>query len=1224
MLIAFLGKAQIYPVQVTPQLVPPYSFRLSDYQTTTLEKLFVNLLLTDAQDSGRQVRLRMYIQGQGLDIRTTDFVAGAAPIFLDGGVNQRFSNLDLRPYFSLQNLLGISPYRYGQLLPEGRLTLCFEVYDFISGQPLSRRSCTSAYLQLNEPPLLNFPGRGELVNAREPQNIVFNWTPRHINAPAVQYEFTLKELWDTGMDPQAAFLASPPLHQTTTYATTLLYGPADTPLLVGKTYGWQVRAFSDNGFEQTAQFRNNGLSEIYHFEYQSDCPPPGYVISEARDSRTVQISWQDSPEHMAYRVEYRKKGYGEADWFGTWTQDNSAILRNLEGGTVYEFRVGGECSPNTGAAFSEVHELTTPTEEEVAYYNCGIPPEVEITNREPLQNLGANHVFTAGDFPVTVKTVIDHGAGYYSGWGFIVLPYLADTRVRVEFENIKVNTDHQMVEGMVVTSYDAGWSGIMEIDQVFDDLKRLLENWDGTPEQIQELHGYEATLSNGLDQAASSSQDQGVQSELQQIKENLRNKTQALSNEGEDHTPKAVSAMSDAAKTAVEAIIDAERNKNIQGASQGDRITGDGYFDGVINFTIADEKVQERVLDGPELVDISQMRPKDDEGDHTRVIETHLADNKQLIVSTSNRTNIGSDGDIKGVMERMGSVRNEDYLLWLHYDFHKNQVKYKVSFGNGYFPEAIIAQNELVDLMNDALSYDLKDAIGSSIVALSEGLDRLLEEYNGQLPYMDAEVIEGYTAHDVLKTALSFMRSCGEGFAQQEEGIVPRCLWDSETPLAFSMAYYAGFIDGAWEVLELAHGIAEFSAAWHPLNPVFHTQRGLDIRKKTLDTLIMLNRLVTEEGAFQQARQMVVQQMEQYIDDTVSMDAQGRYNQGKLIFEVASAFFGIAEAKILLKTGKLTSKLLQGLARMPSNLANLFRALPGKFKKLRNNTLAYVLSANTSIEIARYTDDGVLVAKNWVDEPEQTVYGLGQLAIKKTEGIATETAEIALVRDKNGTLGLGLVKAEGAKFGKSFINSLNGFSDDIASLASEQGLSIDDFKLLQQKRYDVMTPIEKGKIDAIRSEIPLPDGNTILQKAIPKADIAKYLRDTDPYYQVGGFVTTAKDAKHLSTFDDVYYGMRLDYDGTAFNLSDGSFGVIRYKTPVPSAEVPRITGPKDKFPFTGNGFTSGNNGKLGVPEWKTPYNTPNDGAELWEVASDGTETIRAIFDSGQNRFIAVP
>ena len=214
------------------------------------------------------------------------------------------------------------------------------------------------------------------------------------------------------------------------------------------------------------------------------------------------------------------------------------------------------------------------------------------------------------------------------------------------------------------------------------------------------------------------------------------------------------------------------------------------------------------------------------------------------------------------------------------------------------------------------------------------------------------------------------------------------------------------------------------------------------------------------------------------------------------------------------------------------------------------------------------------------------------------------------------------------KFGKSFVNSLNGFSDDIASLASGQGLSIDDFKLLQQKRYDLseMSALEMSKIDAVRNSIPTPDGNTLLQKVIPKADIQKYLDGS--YTQIGGFVTTAKDAKHLSTFEDIYHGMRLDYvigNGTQpFKLSDGSFGVIRYKTPNPNAIVPKLPNEVGDFPYTGNGFTGGNNGKLGVPEWKTPYNTPVDGAELWEVTSDGTETLKAVFNLNQNKFISVP
>ena len=489
-----LSNAQTYPVQVTPQIVPPYSFKLSDYTTTTQEKLFVNLLLTDAQESGRQVRLKLFVEGPGINFQSVDFVSGALPIVLDGGINQRLTNLDLQAYFNLNNLVGITPKQYSQQLPEGQYRFCFEVYDQFSGQRISNRSCANVYLVLNDPPLLNVPFRGDLVTAQNPQNIIFNWTPRHINAPAVQYEFTLKELWDTGMDPQAAFLASPPLYQTTTYATTLHYGPAQTPLLEGKTYGWQVRAFVSDGVSSTSLFRNNGLSEIYHFAYRADCKPPRFVLSEAENSQTVKINWQMG-EHLRYRVQYRKKGYGEDDWFGLWTRTNEATIRNLEAGTTYEFRVGGDCTgplqtssevAGVGLAYSPIHEFTTPTEDEIAYYNCGIPPEVEINNQDPLLNLGVNEVFTAGDFPVTVVEVRGNN-GRFSGQGFITVPYLADTKIAVGFTNIIVNTDYQLIDGLVETKYDPSWGNIADIDQFINDIGMLMSLLGDAIDELQEL-----------------------------------------------------------------------------------------------------------------------------------------------------------------------------------------------------------------------------------------------------------------------------------------------------------------------------------------------------------------------------------------------------------------------------------------------------------------------------------------------------------------------------------------------------------------------------------------------------------------------------------------------------------------------------------------------------------------------------------------------------------------
>ncbi len=211
-------------------------------------------------------------------------------------------------------------------------------------------------------------------------------------------------------------------------------------------------------------------------------------------------------------------------------------------------------------------------------------------------------------------------------------------------------------------------------------------------------------------------------------------------------------------------------------------------------------------------------------------------------------------------------------------------------------------------------------------------------------------------------------------------------------------------------------------------------------------------------------------------------------------------------------------------------------------------------------------------------------------------------------------------------FGQNSIATLTGFVDDISNLAKSEGIDIERFKVLQQKSFDDLSINEKKIINNIRTKIPIPTTSTILQKVIAKEHIIKYLNGD--YKQIGGFVATASDSKHLKTYIDIYYGMRLDYNDTKFFLKDGSCGVIRYTVPnVSSIVIPKsvsnggdVTNP---MPFTGHGFTSGDHGRLGVPEFKSGYLTPDDGAELWEVFSDGREELKGVFSAGQNKFIPI-
>ena len=54
------------------------------------------------------------------------------------------------------------------------------------------------------------------------------------------------------------------------------------------------------------------------------------------------------------------------------------------------------------------------------------------------------------------------------------------------------------------------------------------------------------------------------------------------------------------------------------------------------------------------------------------------------------------------------------------------------------------------------------------------------------------------------------------------------------------------------------------------------------------------------------------------------------------------------------------------------------------------------------------------------------------------------------------------------------------------------------------------------------------------------------------------------------------------------------------------------------YPFTSTGFTAGNNGRFGIPEWNLLQRIDfEDGAELWEVFNDGRETLRAVYKDGK-------
>ena len=198
---------------------------------------------------------------------------------------------------------------------------------------------------------------------------------------------------------------------------------------------------------------------------------------------------------------------------------------------------------------------------------------------------------------------------------------------------------------------------------------------------------------------------------------------------------------------------------------------------------------------------------------------------------------------------------------------------------------------------------------------------------------------------------------------------------------------------------------------------------------------------------------------------------------------------------------------------------------------------------------------------------------------------------------------------------------------NITDIINKNGFTVDKFNELRVKDVALLTDSEKLAMKSIRDSLSMPDNMTTMQKVIPNNDISKYLDGS--YTQVGGYVTKYDNVSSLTKYNDIYESLRLDYPGTAYKVdSDSSLGVIRFKTPnAEQFEIPygidlggTIT---DAPPFTGNGFTKAMNDNI-IPEYKcNSFLDVYDGAELYKIDKNGIETLIAVFNEIDGRFMPV-
>lgn len=203
-----------------------------------------------------------------------------------------------------------------------------------------------------------------------------------------------------------------------------------------------------------------------------------------------------------------------------------------------------------------------------------------------------------------------------------------------------------------------------------------------------------------------------------------------------------------------------------------------------------------------------------------------------------------------------------------------------------------------------------------------------------------------------------------------------------------------------------------------------------------------------------------------------------------------------------------------------------------------------------------------------------------------------------------------------------YVDKLSGgFNDTLSQNLKKYKLDKSQFVKLIEKSSTQLDEKELQLINDMRMVQLHPKRDTLMQKVIASELIDEYLSGKRKAPK--GFISICADVSRYRNCIDYFYGLRLDYKGTRFSNRIRSCGVIRFKAAnIEKAIIPRS--PEnggyftDPMPFTGTGFTSGENGRIGTPEWYLPEPAVLDeGAELYEIFNDGTEKLRGVFKNGK-------
>ncbi|MCU0391367.1 MAG: hypothetical protein MUE81_09640, partial [Thermoflexibacter sp.] len=434
---------QRFPVTANTIVGRPYSIYLSDYFDATAEKLQVRLLFNDFGEPNVDVRLRITIESTGLRLQTRPDALGQ-PITITPGVPVTLSGADLEPYLNYNNL-AISGTTAQALvanngkLKEGVYTFCVEVLEYKSGVVISNQSCQTAWLVLNDEPMVITPICGNMIQPSDPQNIMFQWQLSNNVSPNIgvgfEYQLSLYEVTDLAVNPLYAINNGKALlHFQSGFLPQMqfLYDMNAPQLDAGKRYVYRVQARSADGRDL---FKNEGFSQICWFSYGN--PNDGTIALQNPKDKTIYkerdepyFQWNNpSNASTGQQVSYRLKIVKLLD-----KQDPKVAVENNE--AWYEENTPlAPASRGWDLILKQKPEKST----EYAWQVVAVSNNQEIAKSDVRTFKGANLIdqFNVGSHIVVVKNLTTNDLAKLSGKGEVKIKENGEV-TEVDFKELKI------------------------------------------------------------------------------------------------------------------------------------------------------------------------------------------------------------------------------------------------------------------------------------------------------------------------------------------------------------------------------------------------------------------------------------------------------------------------------------------------------------------------------------------------------------------------------------------------------------------------------------------------------------------------------------------------------------------------------------------------------------------------------------------------------------------